>query len=254
MELIFLGTAGGMPTLERNVSGVALRRGREWSLFDCGEGTQHQLLRTPLSPNRLSRIFISHLHGDHVYGLFGLLGSRSMSGITTPLHIVGPRGLRALVDSVCEASSMHLKFELYVQEIEDTGGAVALRLGNVAGADALLGGAQPGQVIRLDRFDDGPTPRRSYLGPLTLARLMAQLCHGALAGRLPPVLNLCAWEAVEMAALLDTAGLPWEPVPEPETALAELTLSADLLAAHIEVPEGAGRAETVIAEWRQVRP
>lgn len=124
MELVFLGTSAGAPTLERNVTGLALQRPREWFLFDCGEGTQHQLLRTSLAPGRLTRIFISHLHGDHVFGLFGLLGTRSMARIPGPIHLLGPAGLRALLHSVLEGSRMHLEFELEIEELPAGGGVV----------------------------------------------------------------------------------------------------------------------------------
>lgn len=124
MELTFLGTSSGAPTMDRNVTGLALRSGKHWDLFDCGEATQHQLLRTPLSLSKLRRIFISHLHGDHCFGLFGLLGSRSMDGSTTPLTIFGPRGLRAMVDVVLTASATHLTYPLEIHEIGDEGGRV----------------------------------------------------------------------------------------------------------------------------------
>ena len=71
MQLTFLGTSAGAPTKDRNVTGVALKQGGSWDLFDCGEATQHQLLSTPLSLPKLNRIFISHLHGDHCFGIFG---------------------------------------------------------------------------------------------------------------------------------------------------------------------------------------
>ncbi len=124
MELIFLGTSAGAPTRERNVTGLALRRARDWFLFDCGEGTQHQLLRTSLAPSRLSTIFISHLHGDHVFGLFGLLGSRSIARIDAPIRLLGPPGLEAMVRAVLDGSRMHLKFELSIMELSEEGGVV----------------------------------------------------------------------------------------------------------------------------------
>lgn len=124
MELTFLGTSSGAPTMDRNVTGLALRIDGHWDLFDCGEATQHQLLRTPLSLSKLRRIFISHLHGDHCFGLFGLLGSRSMDGTTTPLTIFGPPGLRTMVDSVLQASSTHLTYPMEVHEVGPDGGRV----------------------------------------------------------------------------------------------------------------------------------
>lgn len=124
MELIFLGTSSGTPTMNRNVAGLALRIGGQWDLFDCGEATQHQLLRTSLSLSKLRRIFISHLHGDHCFGLFGVLISRSMDGAATPLTVYGPKGLRTMVDAVLSASSTHIKYPLSIHEVSPDGGRV----------------------------------------------------------------------------------------------------------------------------------
>lgn len=119
MELYFLGTGAGMPSKERNVTAVALtlydERGTMW-LFDCGEGTQHQILRSPLKASRLEFIFITHLHGDHVYGLPGLLTSRSNQGGTTPLTLFGPPGLEAMLEPVLRHSQAHLSYELLYEE------------------------------------------------------------------------------------------------------------------------------------------
>ncbi len=74
MELLFLGTGAGSPSKARNVSSTALKlldeRNEVW-LFDCGEGTQHQILQTSIRPRKVAKIFITHLHGDHIYGLPG---------------------------------------------------------------------------------------------------------------------------------------------------------------------------------------
>lgn len=122
MELYFLGTGAGMPSKERNVTAVALtlydERGTMW-LFDCGEGTQHQILRSPLKTSRLEHLFITHLHGDHVYGLPGLLTSRSNQGGTTPLTVFGPPGLEAMLEPVMRLSQAHLAYELNVIEIRE---------------------------------------------------------------------------------------------------------------------------------------
>ena len=126
MELTFLGTSAGIPTRRRNVSALAVRRGGTWDLFDCGEGTQHQLLRTPLSLSKLRRVFVSHLHGDHCFGLFGLLASRSTDSTVGPLTVFGPRGLGHMIDVVLRTSASHLTYELEVVEVDDEGGPLAV--------------------------------------------------------------------------------------------------------------------------------
>src|SRR5690606_26719888 len=110
MNLIFLGTSAGMPTKFRNVTALAVQEdtGRAWYLVDCGEATQHQILRTKLSLNRLAAIFITHVHGDHCYGLPGLLASTGMSGRTEPLVIVAPAGIEDWINSTLQLTSLHL--------------------------------------------------------------------------------------------------------------------------------------------------
>ncbi|WP_271270707.1 ribonuclease Z [Aliamphritea hakodatensis] len=114
MFIQFLGTSSGTPTKRRNVSGLALQesKGRGWYLIDCGEATQHQLLHTRLSLNTLKGIFITHVHGDHCYGLPGLLGSAGMTGRTEPLTIVAPAGIREWVEATQGFTEFHLSFEL----------------------------------------------------------------------------------------------------------------------------------------------
>ena len=114
MELIFLGTSSGTPTKERNVSAVALKKknDKRWSLIDCGEGTQHQLLHTNLSMKQLDAIYITHIHGDHCYGLPGLLASASMIGRTEPLLLVAPLGVIEFVRSMQKYTELFLTYEL----------------------------------------------------------------------------------------------------------------------------------------------
>lgn len=91
MEIVFLGTSSGVPTRSRNVSSLAVRlkqRGEIW-LFDCGEGTQHQLLQSDLKVGRIRRIFITHMHGDHVFGLMGLLASIGLAGAPDRIDLYG---------------------------------------------------------------------------------------------------------------------------------------------------------------------
>ncbi len=122
MELVFLGTGAGVPAKGRNVSSVALNlvaeNGSVW-LFDCGEGTQHQLMHARINPRRINRIFISHLHGDHLFGLPGLLGSRSFHSGTGPLQVYGPPGIAEFIDTVLRLSATHLTYEMTVHEISD---------------------------------------------------------------------------------------------------------------------------------------
>ncbi len=93
--LTFLGTSSGVPTRRRNVSGLAVQSGpdAQWLLVDCGEGTQHQLLRTRLSLRDLQAVFVTHTHGDHILGLPGLLASAGLRGRQTPLALVAPRAV-----------------------------------------------------------------------------------------------------------------------------------------------------------------
>jgi ribonuclease Z len=116
MEFQFLGTSSGTPSKTRNVTALALRSvggaraARHWSLVDCGEGTQHRILRTPWSLHELRAIFITHMHGDHCYGLPGLLASAGMMNRTAPLTLVGPAPLRAFLEGVMETSELGLPF------------------------------------------------------------------------------------------------------------------------------------------------
>jgi ribonuclease Z len=121
VELYFLGTGAGMPSKERNVTSMVLNltveRGVYW-MFDCGEGTQHQALRSPIKIGRLEKLFISHLHGDHIYGIPGLLTSRSYQGGDTPFTLYGPKGIKQLVELTLEVSGAHLGYELSIVELE----------------------------------------------------------------------------------------------------------------------------------------
>ncbi|MGY3745988.1 ribonuclease Z [Vagococcus salmoninarum] len=124
MEIQFLGTGAGVPAKQRNVTSIALKlldeRNSVW-LFDCGEGTQQQILRTNIRPRKIEKIFITHLHGDHIFGLPGLLSSRSFQGGESPLTIIGPKGIKKYVETSLRLSESHLKYSLIFNEIDETG-------------------------------------------------------------------------------------------------------------------------------------
>jgi nucleoside-diphosphate-sugar epimerase len=122
----------------------------------------------------------------------------------------------------------------------------SLRIGNIAGLDAALGGWTPG--FRLHRFADGGTPARSYVGPRTLARVLADL---AAAPVLPPVLNVAAPGTVEMGALLDAAGRAWTPEPAPQTAIRRVHLDVRALAPFTALDRHASLPRTLVDEWRE---
>ncbi len=119
MKIQFLGTSSAVPTKERNLPGIVLKfeQSSDWMLFDCGEGTQYQLLRTNYSLPKLSHIFISHLHGDHIFGLFGLLATRNMNNAQNPLTIVGPKGIKKLLKSVFKIVESRFDYEIIFYEI-----------------------------------------------------------------------------------------------------------------------------------------
>src|SRR5580692_943839 len=100
LSLFFAGTGGSVPSARRGLPAVLVRRGGDRLLFDCGEGTQRQLLRSAVGLVDLEQIFITHLHADHYLGLPGLLKTFSLRMREAPLTIYGPPGLRELVDAL----------------------------------------------------------------------------------------------------------------------------------------------------------
>lgn len=113
-----MGTSAGKPTRERNVSALALEFEQEskWYLFDCGEGTQRQIMQSSLSLGRLETIFITHLHGDHYYGLPGLLATKKLDGALRPMTIYGPQGIKAFLECSLDTSETHLGYLLNIIE------------------------------------------------------------------------------------------------------------------------------------------
>ena len=121
MKVIFLGTSSGMPTLKRNVSSIALvfiNKNKLW-LWDCGESTQQQIQKTSLKLSKLEKIFISHLHGDHVFGLPGILASRGLrSGKNqNKVQIFGPEGLDIYLKETLNITKTYIPYEIKIEII-----------------------------------------------------------------------------------------------------------------------------------------
>lgn len=186
MDLLFLGTSSGTPTGARNVSGLALLEdtSKGWYLIDCGEGTQHRLLRTPLSLHRLRAIFITHVHGDHCFGLPGLLASAGMMGRKAPLEIIAPEGIEVWIRATLQMSQSWLGYELIFRAVESLGEWCSpnIRVEAIALSHRVpcygyrFTEARPDPRLNIDRLERDGIPR----GPLwgQLARGMDVECEG----------------------------------------------------------------------------
>jgi ribonuclease Z len=118
MRIVLLGTSSAVPTLTRGLSSTALVRGGDVFLFDCGEGTQLQLMRSTLRRSRIHSIFIGHLHGDHLYGIAGLISTLHLDGREAPLNVFGPEGVRNFLNAAFRTSEMQFSFKLTVREFK----------------------------------------------------------------------------------------------------------------------------------------
>jgi ribonuclease Z len=113
LRVIFLGTGGSLPTRNRNPSAIMVNREGELLLFDCGEGTQQQMMRARTGMMNLSSIFVSHFHADHFLGIPGLIQTMSFMGRTEPLLIYGPDGTREFTELFKAFGFFNFKYEIY---------------------------------------------------------------------------------------------------------------------------------------------
>jgi ribonuclease Z len=155
LDLLFLGTAGSAPTASRGASATVVRRGGDRLLVDCGEGTQRQLLRSDAGLFDVEHVFLTHLHGDHVLGLPGMLKTFTLRDRDAPLAVYGPRGTRALFTAL-RALIGRLVYELRVVEL-DPGDEIAYAGYRVVPFAVAHGGSSVGYALREEtrpgRFD-----------------------------------------------------------------------------------------------------
>jgi ribonuclease Z len=119
LSITFLGTGGSWPTVKRNVSSIAVKRGKEVLLFDCGEGTQRQLQKSNISYMQISKIFISHFHGDHFLGLPGLIQTMQLNDRVAHLHIYGPKGMNNLLHQLLCLGYFKPNYKIISHELSD---------------------------------------------------------------------------------------------------------------------------------------
>jgi ribonuclease Z len=118
LSIVFLGTGGSWPTIKRNVTSLAVKRGGEIILFDCGEGTQRQFQKSRLSYMQISKIFITHFHGDHFLGLPGLIQTMQLNDRNEPLHVFGPKGLNILISQLISLGYFKANYKIISHEVK----------------------------------------------------------------------------------------------------------------------------------------
>jgi len=121
MHVIFLGTAGSVPTVERSLPAVLIKRQNEQLMFDCGEGVQRQMIKAKAGFHKKTKIFISHMHGDHVLGLPGLLQTMALMDRQKKIEIYGPEGIKLFLEDTREVLQFALTFPVEIHEIYDAG-------------------------------------------------------------------------------------------------------------------------------------
>ncbi len=121
MQIVFLGTSGSVPTLKRSLPAVIVQCPEEQWMFDCGESTQRQMMQAKVSFHKKTKVFISHLHGDHVLGLPGVLQTMALMDRKKPLDVYGPAGIHAFMECVQETLQFGLTYPVRVFEVLSEG-------------------------------------------------------------------------------------------------------------------------------------
>jgi ribonuclease Z len=178
LELFVLGTSGMMPLPGRSLTSILLRREGDLLLFDCGEGTQLSLRRLNLRWKKITAIFISHTHADHVTGLPGILMLSSQVEREEPLYIIGPPRIREYVEANRRILDMHINYDIQVIEISEDG--VPFRGEGFAVHTHKLSHTKPcyGYAVVEDRRPGTFHPDRAVELGVPRGPLWSQLQHG----------------------------------------------------------------------------
>jgi len=121
IHVTFLGTAGSVPTPERSLPAVLIQRGNEQLMLDCGEGVQRQMIKAKVGFHKKMKLFISHMHGDHVLGLPGLLQTMALMDRQRKVEIYGPEGAKRFLEGTREVLQFALTFPVEIHEIHAAG-------------------------------------------------------------------------------------------------------------------------------------
>ena len=119
IKIVFLGTTSGVPTKKRSLPSIFMMYKKERMLFDCGEGTQRQLMIKNLKFMKINRIFITHWHADHFAGLMGLVQTMSLENRTEPLYIYGPERSKVFVEQLLTVGYFERGFKIKVKELNE---------------------------------------------------------------------------------------------------------------------------------------
>ncbi len=119
MKIVFLGTGAMQPTRERNLSSIYFNYEAEHFLVDCGEGTQRQMKIADIKPNKITRIFISHFHGDHMLGLAGLLKNLEANDYNQTLELYGPKGIETFYNHIINSAYGHPSIKVKLVELKE---------------------------------------------------------------------------------------------------------------------------------------
>lgn len=183
----------------------------------------------------LARQTLDAAQGAHVF----LFSSAAVYGaLPGPLAEDGPTSAQSPYGET--------KLEMERMAAKHPNPSTSLRLGNVAGADAILGGWKPG--FQLDQFPDGTTPSRSYIGPGKLAQVLNQIAQSS---DLPTVMNVAAPNPVQMGDLLDAALLKWTPRPATDRTIAQVRLDTTVLERFTSFTDSDSTASGIVTDWKQ---